>query len=186
MNISKRSARCFNVRSHSGALRVAEPRFSAGFTRGVGECQVEVSDDDVVAAALRILSARIVHSSALSNPRVTREYLAVRFGGIEHEVFACLYLDNRNRVTACQELFRGTIDGASIHLREVVKEALAHNAAAVILVHNHPSGVAEPSQSDELVTRRIKQALALVDIRVIDHLIVGDATVESFAERGLL
>jgi len=110
----------------------------------------------------------------------------VRFGGIEHEVFACLYLDNRNRVTACKELFRGTIDGSSVHPREVVKEALAHNAAAVILVHNHPSGVAEPSQADELITRRLKQSLSLVDIRVLDHLIVGDATVESFAERGLL
>jgi len=186
MNIPKRGARGFNVRSHSGALRVSEPRFSTGFTKEEGRHQAEVSDDDVVAAALRILSGRIVQSSALSNPRVTREYLAVRFGGIEHEVFACLYLDNRNRVTACQELFRGTIDGASIHPREVVKEALAHNAAAVILVHNHPSGVAEPSQADELITRRLKQSLSLVDIRVLDHLIVGDATVESFAERGLL
>jgi DNA repair protein RadC len=97
-----------------------------------------------------------------------------------------LYLDNRNRVITCQELFRGTIDGASVYPREVVKEALAHNAAAVILVHNHPSGVAEPSQADELITRRLKQALSLVDIRVLDHVIVGDGACESFAERGLL
>src|SRR5687768_3372331 len=100
MNISKRRGRSFNVRSHSGALRVTEPRFSTGFTREEGEYQVEVSDDDVVAAALRILSGRLVKSAALSNPKATREYLAVRFGGMEHEVFACLYLDNRNRVTA--------------------------------------------------------------------------------------
>lgn len=186
MNTSKRGLRDFNVRPHTGALRAADPQFSTGFRMGEGEALRCVSDDAVVAAALRILSSRIVRSSTLSNPRATREYLAVRFGGIEHEIFACLYLDNRNRVTACQELFRGTIDGASVYPREVVKEALAHNAAAVILVHNHPSGVAEPSQADELITRRIKQALALVDIRVLDHLIVADATVESFAERGLL
>ena len=186
MRTSKRSARSFNVRPHSGALHLAEPQFSTGFTREAGEYQVVVSDDDVVAAALKILSGRVVQSCALSNPKATREYLAVRFGGIEHEVFACLYLDNRNRVMACKELFRGTIDGSSVHPREVVKEALAHNAAAVILVHNHPSGVAEPSHADELITRRLKQSLSLVDIRVLDHLIVGDATVESFAERGLL
>jgi DNA repair protein RadC len=110
----------------------------------------------------------------------------MRFAGLEHEVFCCLYLDNRNRVIACEELFRGTIDGASVHPRAVVKRALIHNAAAIILAHNHPSGVAEPSQADELITRRLKQALALVDIRVLDHLIVADAVVESMAERGLL
>ncbi|MBB6095802.1 DNA repair protein RadC [Povalibacter uvarum] len=186
MNTSKRSVHSLNVRSHSGAMMVTEPRYSTRFKTGVGESQGSVSDDEVIAAALRILSTRVLESGALSNPRVTREYLAVRFGGVEHEVFSCLYLDNRNRVMCCQELFRGTIDGASVHPREVVKEALAHNAAAVILVHNHPSGVAEPSQADELLTRRLKQALALVDIRVLDHLIVGDAVVESFAERGLL
>lgn len=186
MNTTKRSVREFNIRSHTGALSVSEPVFTSGFKMGAGGTEVCVSDDEVVAAALRILSRRIIESSALASPRITKEYLAVRFGGMEHEIFACLYLDNRNRVTACQELFRGTFDGSSVHPREVVKEALAHNAAAVILVHNHPSGVAEPSQADELITRRLKQALALVDIRVLDHLIVGDAVVESFAERGLL
>ena len=186
MNTSKRSVRCFNVRPHTGALAVTEPRFSTAFKVEAGESQVRVSDDQVVAAALRILSTRLLESSALESPKATREYLAVRFGGMEHEVFACLYLDNRNRVLSCQELFRGTIDGANVYPREVVKEALTHNAAAVILGHNHPSGVAEPSRADELITRRLKEALALVDIRVLDHLIVGDAAVESFAERGLL
>ena len=123
---------------------------------------------------------------ALANPRVTREYLRMRLRDLPHEVFGCLYLDNRHRVIAFEELFRGTIDGASVHPREVVKRALARNAAAVILVHNHPSGLAEPSQADELITRRLKEALALVDIRVLDHLVVGDAVCESFAERGLL
>jgi DNA repair protein RadC len=124
--------------------------------------------------------------SVLSNPRATREFLRMRLRDLRHEVFCCVYLDNRNRVITFAELFRGTIDGASVHPREVVKEALAHNAAAVILAHNHPSGIAEPSQADELITRRLKEALALVDIRVLDHLVVGDDTCESFAERGLL
>ena len=124
--------------------------------------------------------------SVLSNPRATREFLRMRLRDLRHEVFCCVYLDNRNRVIGFQELFRGTIDGASVHPREVVKEALARNAAAVILAHNHPSGIAEPSQADELITRRLKEALALVDIRVLDHLVVGDETCESFAERGLL
>jgi len=124
--------------------------------------------------------------SVLSNPRATRDFLRMRLRDLRHEVFCCVYLDNRNRVIAFAELFRGTIDGASVHPREVVKEALAHNAAAVILAHNHPSGIAEPSQADELITRRLKEALALVDIRVLDHLVVGDDSCESFAERGLL
>jgi DNA repair protein RadC len=124
--------------------------------------------------------------SALSNPRATREFLRMRLRDLPHEVFCCVYLDNRNRVIGFQELFRGTIDGASVHPREVVKEALGRNAAAVILAHNHPSGIAEPSQADELITRRLKEALSLVDIRVLDHLVVGDGVCESFAERGLL
>jgi DNA repair protein RadC len=122
----------------------------------------------------------------LTDPRSTREYLRMRLRDLGHEVFCCLYLDNRNRVIACEELFRGTIDGATVHPREVVKRALAHNAAAVILAHNHPSGVAEPSQADELITRRIKDSLAAVDIRVLDHLVVGDGLCESMAERGML
>jgi len=124
--------------------------------------------------------------SALSSPRATRDFLQMRLRDLPHEVFCVVYLDSRNRVLGFQELFRGTIDGASVHPREVVKEALSRNAAAVILAHNHPSGIAEPSQADELITRRLKEALALVDIRVLDHFVVGDGVCESFAERGLL
>lgn len=124
--------------------------------------------------------------SALSNPRATREFLRMRLRDLPYEVFAIVYLDNRNRVIAFEELFRGTIDGASVHPREVVRCALAKNAAAVILTHNHPSGLPEPSQADEFITRRLKDALALVDIRVLDHVVVGDAVCESMAERGLL
>jgi DNA repair protein RadC len=123
---------------------------------------------------------------ALQNPQATRDYLRLKLRDLPHEVFGCVYLDNRHRVIAFEELFRGTLDGANVYPREVVKQALAHNAAALILVHNHPSGVAEPSQADELITRRLKDALNLVEIRVLDHLIVGDSRCESFAERGLL
>lgn len=123
---------------------------------------------------------------ALANPRATREFLRMRLRDLSYEVFCCVYLDNRNRVTGFEELFRGTLDGASVHPREVVKQALARNAAAVILAHNHPSGVAEPSQADEIITHRLKEALGLVDIRLLDHIVVGDSACESFAERGLL
>jgi DNA repair protein RadC len=122
----------------------------------------------------------------LANPRTVREYLSLHYACHEREVFSCLFLDNRHRLIAVEELFLGTVDGASVHPREVVKRALKLNAAAVILAHNHPSGIAEPSQADELITVRIRDALALVDIRVLDHLVVGGTSVTSFVERGLL
>jgi DNA repair protein RadC len=123
---------------------------------------------------------------ALEAPQDTRNFLVAQLRDRPYEVFCCLHLDNRHRLIAFEELFRGTIDGASVHPREVVKAALARNAAAVILAHNHPSGVAEPSQADELITSRLRDALALVDIRVLDHLVIGDGRCMSFAERGLL
>jgi DNA repair protein RadC len=122
----------------------------------------------------------------LESPAATRAFLVAELRDRPYEVFCCLFLDNRHRLIAFDELFRGTIDGASVHPREVVRQALQRNAAAVLLAHNHPSGVAEPSQADELITQRLKDALALVDIRVLDHLIVGDNRCTSFAERGLL
>ena len=109
-----------------------------------------------------------------------------RLRDLPHELFCCIYLDNRHRILSFEELFRGTIDGTSVYPREVVKQALSVNAAAVILAHNHPSGVAEPSQADERITRRLKAALELVDIRLLDHLIVGDGGTTSLAARGLL
>ncbi len=122
----------------------------------------------------------------LDSPTTTRNFLISQLRDRPHELFCCLHLDNRHRLIAFEELFRGTIDGASVHPREVVKQALARNAAAVILAHNHPSGIAEPSQADELITRRLREALQLVDIRVLDHLIVADNSYVSFAARGLL
>jgi DNA repair protein RadC len=125
-------------------------------------------------------------SSALSAPDFTRRFLLAQLRDRPYEVFCCLFLDNRHRLIAFEELFRGTIDGASVHPREVVRQALLHNAASVIIAHNHPSGVADPSQADEGVTRRVRQALALVDVRLLDHVIVGDGRCFSFSEHGLL
>jgi DNA repair protein RadC len=123
---------------------------------------------------------------ALNAPANTRQFLTAQLRDRPYEVFCCLHLDNRHRLIHFEEVFRGTIDGASVHPREVVRQALQYNAAALIFAHNHPSGVAEASQADELITRRLRDALALVDIRVLDHLIVGDNSCLSFAERGLL
>ena len=123
---------------------------------------------------------------ALAAPEATRTFLLAQLRDRPYEVFCCLYLDNRHRLIAFEELFRGTIDRAGVHPRDVLRQTLMHNAAAVILAHNHPSGVLEPSQADELITRRLKEALALVDVRVLDHLIVADTGCLSFAESGLL
>jgi DNA repair protein RadC len=123
---------------------------------------------------------------AIRSPSDTETFLMARLRDRPHEVFCCVYLDNRHRVLQFEELFRGTIDGTSVYPREVVKQALSVNAAAVILAHNHPSGVAEPSQADERITRRIRSALNLVDIRLLDHLIIGDGTSTSLASRGML
>jgi DNA repair protein RadC len=153
--------------------------------RGVGE-----SAFAVLQAALELTRRHyyqlMVRGATLSNPQMTRDYLQLQLRDLQHEVFAVLFMDNRNRIIKYAELFRGTVDGATVHSREVVKEALACNAAAVIFAHNHPSGVAEPSQADELITRRLRDALSTVDIRVLDHLVIGDGHVTSFAECGLL
>jgi len=134
----------------------------------------------------RHLQEQLQREDSLDNPETTRRFLASRLRHLPHEVFACLFLDNRHRVIVFEELFRGTIDGASVHPREVVRRALQHNAAAVILSHNHPSGVAEPSRADIQLTRRLMEALALIDVRVLDHIVVGEGDGVSFAERGLL
>jgi DNA repair protein RadC len=134
----------------------------------------------------RQLAESLQSGPPLSSPRATCDFLSAKLRDLEHEVFCCLYLDKRHRLIQFEELFRGTIDGASVHPREIVKLALQRNSAAVIIAHNHPSGVAEPSQSDELITQRVKEALALVDIRLLDHIIVGDGVSVSLAERGLL
>jgi DNA repair protein RadC len=137
------------------------------------------------------LGRRVAHETQvighpLTSPRETREFLVRHFFGHPAEVFSVIFVDNRHRIRAIDDLFRGTIDGATVHPREVVRRAIERNAAAVILAHNHPSGVAEPSQADELITLRLRDALALVDIRLLDHLIVAGPTTISLAERGVL
>ncbi len=132
----------------------------------------------------RHLRETLTRSDTLASPDATRNYLTARLRGQRNEVFACLFLDNKNRVIEYEELFFGTIDGASVHPRQIVQRALSHNAAGLILAHNHPSGVAEPSQADRQITRHIKEALSLLDIRVLDHLVIGDGEITSLAEIG--
>lgn len=134
----------------------------------------------------RYLRATLQRAGPLTDPAAARHFLVAEFKSLEREVFACLFLDTRHQVIAFEVLFQGTLDAATVHPREVVRRALVLNAAAVILAHNHPSGVAEPSQADRLLTRRLSDALSLVEIRVLDHLVVGDGATASFAERGWL
>jgi DNA repair protein RadC len=139
-----------------------------------------------VELARRMLREEMTHGDALTSPEKVRDYLKLSLASLPHEAFVVLFLDSQHRLLAADELFRGTLAQTSVYPREVVKAALARNAAAVIFAHNHPSGVAEPSRADELLTQALKQALALVDIRTLDHFVVAGAQVVSFAERGLI
>jgi len=163
-------------------LSADEKRFCQ--SKGLGQAKY-VQMQAVVEMSRRYLQEKIQRGDAMSNVSDVKNYLQTRLQSYPFEVFACLFLDNKHRVIEFEELFRGTIDAASVHPREVVRRVLHHNAAAIILAHNHPSGVAEPSQSDNQITQKLKDALALVDVRVLDHFVVGDEVV-SFAERGLL
>jgi DNA repair protein RadC len=146
----------------------------------------EATFDEILSAAREQMSLRVRRGTSLTSPKATRDFLALKLGSLEREVFAVIFLDKRHRLISYQEMFQGTIDGATVHPREVVKEALKQNAAAVILAHPHPSGVAEPSQADEFITQRLKDALSLVDIRVLDHIIIAGGDTISLAEKGLL
>jgi DNA repair protein RadC len=156
------------------------------FLHGADGAVEPASNEQILAAARQVLAHRVRRGASLNSPQKVREYLTVRLGYLDHEIFAVILLDKRYRVIEYVELFRGTIDGASVHPREVVKLVLAKGAAACLLVHNHPSGVEDQSQADELITTRLVQSLALIDVRVVDHLIVGAGNVLSFAESGLL
>lgn len=140
----------------------------------------------VLEMSRRHLESTLNRGNAFTDAATTRSYLQRQLRHFDHEVFACLFLDTRHRLISFEPLFRGTIDGASVYPREVVKQALSHNAAAVIFAHNHPSGIAEPSQADIQITRRLRAALELVDIRVLDHIIIGDAETCSLAQQGAL
>jgi len=140
----------------------------------------------VLELARRALREELLAGSALTTPAAVRDYLRLTLGSRAHEVFVCVHLDAQHRVIGAEELFRGTLTQTSVYPREVVKAALAANAAAVIFAHNHPSGVAQPSQADELLTRQLREALALVDVKVLDHFVIAGNQALSFAERGLL
>ena len=146
----------------------------------------ELEKKSLIALAFTVLQEQHKPGAVLPNPDQTRDYLRLRLADYKAEVFGCLFLDNRHRVIDAVELFQGTIDGASVYPRVVVQQALEMNAAAIVFFHNHPSGVAEPSLADEALTRRLKEALALVDIRVLDHFVVTAGESVSFAEQGLL
>lgn len=170
-----------------GGLRTMLDRDAKALTRlrGIGPARA-----CLLAAALELghrhLAAQLERGEALSDPSAAGRYFAQRLRGLGHEVFAALYLDTRHRALGFEELFRGGIDGAEVHPRILVQRALAHGAAAVIIGHNHPSGNPEPSAADRAVTARIKQALALVDVRLLDHFVIGDGPPTSMAERGMV
>jgi len=153
--------------------------------RGLGKAKY-AQVQAMLALSRRYLEEEIKDRDLLTSPETTRAYLKAQLYHHAREVFACVFLDNRHRVIRCEELFHGTIDGANVHPREVVRRALELHAAAVIFAHNHPSGVTEASQADLRITQRLKDALALVDVRVLDHFIVGEGDAASLAEQGLL
>ncbi len=145
----------------------------------------QVSDDEIIETALSIINARFVKGTGITKAQDAYDFLQLELGNIEHEVFAVIWLDNQHCVIEFEALFRGTIDGASVYPREVVKSALKHNAAACILCHNHPSGLAKPSQADKNITKKLKAALDLIEVRTLDHVIIAENNY-SFAEHGLI
>ncbi len=145
-----------------------------------------ISDDDIIKEALNCLNKRFRRGKVITKPAETIEYLQIKLAEREHEVFCVMFLDNRYRILCFEELFRGTVDSTHVYPREIVKLALLKNAVAVILVHNHPSGSAEPSQADQQISQRIKETLALFEIRVLDHIVIGAMETVSLAERGLI
>lgn len=170
--------------------RAAERLCQRSLVELIGEAEKDTHTFGKLLAAVelvkRALRENIRNGSVLSSPAAVRDYLRLHLMGKEHEVFMALFLDAQNRVLETEELFRGTLTQTSVYPREVVKRALKHNAAAVIFAHNHPSGVAEPSRADEALTAALKQSLALVDVKVLDHFVVGAGAVMSFAECGRL
>lgn len=153
---------------------------------GIYAVDCPVTDEDILQKAAEILLSKVNDSDVLDNPELVKRFLQYKIAPLEYEVFVVLFLNNRHKLISYEEMFRGTIDGASVYPREVVKQALSNNSAAAIIAHNHPSGVAEPSMADERITQRLKEALALVDIRLLDHLIIGDNETVSLAERGVI
>ena len=182
-HIHHKPNRGFSVRYISHPVKRPNAR---RLTRKMREAIESQDAEQLIAGALAILEQRARYGSALTSPNAVRDYLKLTLAGRERESFICVYLDAQHRVMDFAELFAGTLTQTSVYPREVVKAALGANAAAVIFAHNHPSGVAQPSQADELLTRQLKEALALVDVKVLDHFIVAGSATVSFAERGLI
>ncbi|MGH9468007.1 MAG: RadC family protein [Terriglobales bacterium] len=169
-----------------GSLReLLSARLTRWRRKGVGEARY-AAVQAAVELAKRLLLEEMRFGSPLTTPRATYRYLHAQLRDRPYEVFCCIYLDNRHRLIAFEELFRGTVDCAQVHPREVLRQALLHNATSVILAHNHPSGALEPSPADDFITRRLRDLLTLMDVRIIDHVIVGNGGCYSFAEHGLL
>jgi DNA repair protein RadC len=170
-----------------GSLRelLAADRTRALSQGGIGPARYAVLQA-AVELARRHLRETLRVGPNMREPEAVRAFLMAQLRDRPYEVFCCLYLDNRHRLIAFEELFRGTVDGANVHPREIVRQVFLHNASSVIVAHNHPSGEAQPSLADELITRRIREGLAFLDIRLLDHLIIGDGQTFSFAEAGLL
>ena len=169
--------------SLTGLIGASNAAFCSG--AGLGSAKY-VQLQAVLEMARRALQEKLAGGVALGSPQAVRDYLRLRLQSLEHEVFVGVFLDAQNRLIAIEELFRGTLTQTSVYPREIVKRALKHNAASLIFAHNHPSGIAEPSRADEMLTQTLKQALALVDVKVLDHFVIGSGSALSFAERGLL
>jgi DNA repair protein RadC len=174
-----------DIISHFGGLRNLLTADKTAFCQfsGLGEAKF-AQLQAVIELSHRHLKETLQRGEFLQNPQATQNYLSSRLRDLPYEVFACLFLDNQHRVIEFEILFQGTINGASVHPREVVRKTLKHNAAALILAHNHPSGIAEPSSADRQITKRLTEALALIDVRILDHIVVGDGECVAFSERG--
>ncbi len=180
MRRTSRVAKRLNVRPPTGAI-TPHRSFTSGLYRKVYGRYQRVDDRRVISAALAVLAQGIASGPHL-NARRAIDYFAIRLGGLEYEVFCCLYLDPAYRVIECENLFRGTLGIANVHPREIAKQALIHNAHALIVAHNHPSGFSEPSATDRLITMHLKHTLELIDVKLLDHLIVGAGKVCSMAK----
>jgi DNA repair protein RadC len=169
---------------------MTDPNPSTGLVRdaagGYTAVRSTLSEDEILAAAEEIIQRRYLRTGELCSVAETKKFFRSKLVMREQEVFSAVFLDQRHRIIAYREIFFGTIDGASVHPREVVKLALHYNAGALVFSHNHPSGIAEPSQADLQITRRLREALELVDVRVLDHIVVGASDLVSLAERGLM
>lgn len=154
--------------------------------RGKYRARAALTEDQIIKAAKTLLNKRIQKGDAMTSPALVRAWLQASYRDLEHEVFICMFLDNQGQMIKAEELFRGTINGASVYPREIVKRALQLNAATVMLAHNHPSGILKPSTADIHITKKLKEALSLVDIETLDHFIIGNGPAYSFAEHGLI